>query len=166
MNMRVLGMALVFAVGALPGCAGQQASQAPVKCRTAVQYTGYEFSISGLGILNEKYKLGSAVWKTTALQQAQAITQALDVMQFGDCQLAEVFGPNDSNRLEYLKHRDEVIQALTTALAAFKDANTPEQATKALSDGQAAANSLAASSPKPSGSPTTSGDSTAPTAPK
>jgi hypothetical protein len=128
------------------------------KCMTAVKYSGYELDITGLQL--GTYKLAGAAWKPVQLQQATALTQALDIMQFGDCQLAQIYGSDSAAGLAYLSHRTDVVTAMETNAKAFSAATTAQEATQAVNNAQANVDSLAANTPKAGAATQASSDST------
>jgi hypothetical protein len=131
-----------FSIALLAAC--NMIKPAPDACQTVVKYSGYKVEISGLEIQGLKFKLGSAVWGDVLLQQAQDVTQALDVIQFGDCQSARLLPASDPQRSQLIAASVEVRKALVAHLTSFEQAKTPTEAGAALTAAKQDANKLAA----------------------
>jgi hypothetical protein len=133
---------LFTAIMALASCVTQK--EDPNICQTAVKYSGHKLEITGVELTNLHFKLASAAWGDVALQQAQTLTQALDVLQFGDCQSAKLLPVDDSNRSKLFEGQKDVQKALIAQATAFQNAATPKQADDALTAAKAQVDKLTA----------------------
>jgi hypothetical protein len=122
---------VLLVVTSIAACASTPKDD-PAACRTAFKYSGYRWDIKGLEVADLNFTLASATWGDVALQQAQDLSQALDVLQFGQCQTIKLLPEGDPNRGKLLQARKDVEKALVTHASAFRDAKTHSEAKAAV----------------------------------
>ncbi len=106
------------------------------KCASLIKYSGYKVEVTSLKlpIADKTLDIGKIFVAPEKVQEAYQITQALDVLQFNQCQTM-IFLPADQ-RLEYAKLRDGTIRSLSDTLLRLSAAKTQGEYDKAVADGK------------------------------
>lgn len=124
-------------------------SSTTVTCKPLIQYSGYQVDVEAVNIPigGKTINLGKAFVGPQQIQQAQAATQALDVLQYNQCQTMLMLP--EEQRMAYVSQREQTIQALSQALQALDSATSAIEYNNAVSTAQKQQATLSA---KPSAS--------------
>ncbi|HGO6128088.1 hypothetical protein WI44_00395 [Burkholderia cepacia] len=111
-------------------------SATAVRCQPLIKYSGYQVEVSGVNIPvgGKTINIGKVFVAPEKIREAQAATQALDVLQFNQCQTMLLLPANE--RLAYATRREQTIGALSQALQALNNASNAAEYNKAVSDAQ------------------------------
>lgn len=109
----------------------------PVQCKTQIEYSGYSLAITGLDVPvggQKLFQIGKLDFKPEKVQEAKELSQALDLMQFSDCQFA-LLVPKEQV-IEIRKHREATLAALSDLLKASSNAKTESELQEAINTGK------------------------------
>ncbi len=126
----------IFGGGGGGASGGAAASATAVRCQPLIKYSGYQVEVSTINIPvgGKTINIGKVFVAPEKIQEAQAATQALDVLQFNQCQTMLLLSANE--RLAYATRREQTIGALSQALQALNNATNAAEYNKAVSDAQ------------------------------
>jgi len=121
------------------GCAiSSKSTGANISCKTQLEYSGYRVTIKGLEIpvkgMNNIH-LGKLEMAPEKIQEAKDLTQALDLIQFSDCQTMLML-KSDEAILTVRKHRDATIKALGDILVSLSAAENISQHEQIVNEGK------------------------------
>ncbi|MEE7626049.1 hypothetical protein V3O24_07740 [Methylobacter sp. Wu8] len=126
---------MLILISTLQGCMLFQSKT--VECKTQIDYSGYNVQVTGLDIpvggVNV-FRIGKLEFKPEKVQEAKETTQALDLLQFSDCQFA-LLVPKEQV-LEIRKHREATLAALAELLKSINAATTETEHQVALDAGK------------------------------
>lgn len=109
-----------------------------VQCGTIVKYSGYSVTLIGLDVPvggQDLFKIGRLDIQPQQINEALELTQALDLLQFSDCQFA-LLVPKEQI-ITIRERREATLKALAEVLQALNSAPTAEAHKKVIVDGQA-----------------------------
>lgn len=107
-----------------------------VKCEHAVQYSGYSVEVTGIEVPivgTKVIKLGKLGIKENLVQEAKALTQALDLLQFADCQ-SSILVRSDEARVRIADRRHKTFEVLGKLLADIDKSETNDTYKQALEE--------------------------------
>jgi len=133
---------------ALAACAASESKQTPegiiVVCKPLIKYSGttVQLTLPTLTFPTGKsFDLGKIFVEEKQLQEAQELTQTLDVLQFNDCQRSLLLPPDQ--RREMMNKREETLKLLMATLSRLDAAKSKHEYQSAIDETKVAKDQLA-----------------------
>ena len=138
MKLMVLAIAILSSIGCdTPrNGSGTVMNRPKVDCKTVVKYSGNSIEVTSieLPIAGNTYKVGRIGFTPQQIQEAKQLTQALDLLQFADCQTMQLL--TDEEKIAKLAdRRAETFKALATILKDLDKAKSEKDTEKAIEKG-------------------------------
>lgn len=110
-----------------------------VKCSRAVEYQGYEVTLTGLDLPLEmfggqnKFHIGRLEFKPEKVREASDLIGVMDLMQFSDCQTMLLL-TDQASILSLAQHRNSTITALAETMKSLDKSSSEEEHDKARAE--------------------------------